>query len=131
MLRSIGAIVAGFLVTSVLALTADAVMIMLVPDMMRDGRVNGPGILLIMLAYSGLSAVAGGYVSARLAPSRPMLHAMILGGIALALSILAPAMFWSAGPVWYHAAAVGLVLPSAWLGGTLAESRRTGALAGG
>lgn len=130
MLRSIGAIVAGFLVTSVLALTADAVTIMLVPDMMREGRVNGPGILLVMLAYSALSAIAGGYVSARLAPTRPMLHAMILGGIALALSILATAMFWSAGPVWYHVAAVGLVLPSAWLGGTLAESRRSKALAG-
>ena len=53
-------------------------------------------ILLVMLAYSGLSAVAGGYVSARLAPSRPMLHAMILGGIALAPAPEGALVVWSA-----------------------------------
>jgi hypothetical protein len=120
MVRSILAIIAGFFVTAAVAFAADDLVLRLVSGV-RDstGRITDARVLVLMLLYTALSAIGGSYVTARLAPSRPLLHSMILGAIALVLSIMATIMFWAAGPAWYHAIAVGLVLPCAWLGATL------------
>lgn len=125
MIKSIGAIAAGFFVTAVIALAADEVLLRVATGV-RDaaGRINDTRILVIMLTYTAVSAIGGGYVTAWLAPARPLMHAMVLGGIALALSVVATVMFWESGPVWYHLLAVGMVLPAAWLGGTLVARRR-------
>jgi hypothetical protein len=125
MTKSVLAVIAGFFVTAAVAFAADDLVLRLVPGV-RDsaGRVTDTGILVLMLVYTAVSAVAGSYVTGRLAPSRRLLHAMVLGVIALALSILATVMFWEAGPPWYHAIAVGIVLPCAWAGGTLAARNR-------
>lgn len=127
MAKSTGAIVAGFVVTVSLAMAADEMVLRFVTDA-RDafGRVTDVRILIVMLTYTGLSAIGGSYATGRLAPSRPLRHAMILGAIALALTVVATFMFWDSGPAWYHVIAVGMVLPSAWIGGAMAERRRAG-----
>ena len=119
-MRSALAVISGFLVTAAVAFAADDLVLRFAPNA-RDsvGRITEARILILMLVYTALAAIGGSYVTARLAPSRPLRHAMILGAIALALSIVATVMFWDAGPAWYHAIAVGLVLPCAWLGGML------------
>jgi hypothetical protein len=65
----------------------------------------------------------GGYLTARLAPSHPLTHALILGVIGLVLGIAGVAASWNAGPElgpkWYAIALVITALPSAWLGGKL------------
>jgi hypothetical protein len=79
--------------------------------------------LLAATAYRCAYAVIGSYIAARLAPSRPMLHAMILGGIGFALAILGAVVEWSAGNQWYPITLVVTALPCAWLGGKLVGLR--------
>jgi hypothetical protein len=79
-LASAGAVAAGFLVTALASTAADAVMhaagiFPSAPRLMSDP------LFALASAYRALFTVAGGYVTARLAPDRPMRHAWILAGI--------------------------------------------------
>ncbi|WEX07944.1 hypothetical protein [Chelativorans sp. AA-79] len=82
------------------------------------------GLYLLALAYRVIFAVLGCYIAARLAPARPMLHAMILGAIGLVLSIVGAVAMWHMGSQWYPVALVLTALPSAWLGGVFAGQKR-------
>jgi len=77
--------------------------------------------LLLAAAYRTLYGVLAGYVVARLAPYRPMLHALISGAMGLAVSILGAAATWNRGlgPHWYPLALIVLAMPQAWAGGRL------------
>ena len=81
------------------------------------------GALLLATVYRTVYGVLGSYLTARLAPSRPMGHAMAGGAIGLAVSILGAAVTWNKGPAfgphWYPLALVVLALPTAWVGGKL------------
>ncbi len=52
-----------------------------------------------------------------------MLHALVLGVLGLALSILGAAVTWNKGPAfgphWYPLALVVLTMPQSWAGGKL------------
>jgi hypothetical protein len=78
-------------------------------------------------AYRFVYSVAGAYVTARLAPRRPMRHALVLGAIGLALSALGAAANWNKGegygPQWYCLSLIAIAIPSAWLGGWLRQSQ--------
>jgi len=74
----------------------------------------------IATLYRSAAAVVGGYTAARLAPERPMLHAIILGGIGFVLAIAGCVAGWKYGNHWYPIALVITALPCAWLGGKLA-----------
>ncbi len=74
----------------------------------------------IATVYRSLWAVAGGYTAARLAPERPMLHAIILGGIGFVAALGGCIMKWNLGHHWYPIALVITALPCSWLGGKLA-----------
>ncbi len=73
--------------------------------------------------YRTVYGVLGSYVAAWLAPRRPMWHAMLLGVLGFAVSILGAVATWNGGPAfgphWYPVALVILALPTAWLGGKL------------
>src|SRR5258707_624496 len=79
--------------------------------------------LLLATAYRIVFGIAGSYITARLAPDRPMRHALLGGFIGLALSILGAAATWNRGPAfgphWYPLVLVVTVLPTAWAGGKL------------
>jgi hypothetical protein len=70
-------------------------------------------------------SVAGGYITARFAPNRPMLHALVLGVLGLAVSIVGTVVTWNKGPAfgphWYPVALVVLAVPQCWAGGKLYE----------
>jgi hypothetical protein len=81
------------------------------------------------MGYVGLFAVTGCYLTARLVPRRPMLHALVLGALGLAFNVAGSVAMWDTAPAWYHAASLALVMPYAWLGGRLHEvelERRAG-----
>jgi len=81
------------------------------------------GALLLATVYRTIYGIAGSYIAARLAPNRPMLHALVLGAIGLAVSIVGTAVTWNRGPAfgphWYPLALIVLALPQAWAGGKL------------
>jgi hypothetical protein len=122
MLRSIVAIVAGFIFIGALSVGADAVLHALLPTVFdAAGRVESVPVLLFIITYVGVFAITGCYLTARLAPSRPMLHALILGALGLVFNIAGTVAMWNTAPAWYHIVALLLVMPYAWMGGRLRE----------
>ena len=122
MLRSIAAIVLGFVLIGALAFGADAVLRSVMPSAFSpSGRVDSVPILLLMQAYVIIFAVTGCYLAARLAPRRPLAHALVLGALGLAFNVAGTIAMWNTAPAWYHVMALALVMPAAWLGGRLRE----------
>jgi hypothetical protein len=120
--KSIGAVFAGALTGIVLSLVADAILhaVHVFPPLGEP--VTSPP-LALATAYRTVFGVLGAYITARLAPVRPMLHAMILGVLGLAACLAGAIMTWNGGPAfgphWYPVALVVLALPQSWLGGKL------------
>ncbi|HYR07951.1 MAG TPA: hypothetical protein VEQ60_09290 [Longimicrobium sp.] len=121
--RSILAIVVGFVLTGALNFGTNTVLSRVAPDMVPpSGTPNtNTAALLVICAYVALFGILGCYVTARLAPSRPLLHALIMGGIALAMSIPVTMSVWNDTPVWFNVYNLLAVMPYAWIGGTIRE----------
>ena len=124
-LRSTGAVLAGLLAIVVLSTAADAALHAAgvyppFPQRMSDA------LFALATAYRIAFGVAGGYLTARLAPRTPMRHAMVLGGIGVALSTAGAMAMGEYGPGWYSLAVIAISLPCAWAGARLHEAR-TGA----
>jgi hypothetical protein len=120
--RSVWAVFAGFLVVVVLSTGTDAVMHatgVFPPfgEPMSDGR------FLLATAYRIVYAILGSSLTARLAPRRPLRHALVGGAIGLVLASVGAAATWNKGPEfgphWYPLALVATALPCAWVGGRL------------
>ena len=123
-LQSIGAVLAGAVASIVVTLATDAALHKagVFPPV---GQPASDGPLALATAYRTIYGVAGAYLTARLAPSRPMLHVMILGGLGFIASLAGAVATWNKmeiyGPHWYPVALVVLALPQSWLGGWLRE----------
>jgi hypothetical protein len=122
-LKSVAAVGAGFIAVLVLSVGTDAVLA-------KTGifpAADNPGayaswMLVLALAYRSLYAVVGGFLTAVMAPSRPMRHAVILGFLGLIFGGLGTVANWSKtlpGTEWYPIALLALTLPCIWLGGKL------------
>jgi hypothetical protein len=83
---------------------------------MRDMNDNA-----LALAYRLVYSVFGCYLTARVAPRAPLVHAMVLGAIGVVLSSVGAvaAIRMDLGPAWYPLSLVATALPSAWIGGAL------------
>lgn len=115
--RSAVAVLAGFAVVAALSTGADYVA-MKFAHLSFDGP--DPTVPFVLATvYRSLWAVVGGYTTARLAPERPMLHAIILGGIGVVVALAGCIAKWSLGNHWYPIALVVTALPCTWLGGRL------------
>jgi hypothetical protein len=123
-LKSIGAMLAGILVGIVLTLGTDIVLhaIGVFPPW-GQSMVGFNGPLLLATVYRTVYGVLASYIIARLAPDRPMEHALVGGFIGLVVSILGAAVTWNKGPAfgphWYPLALIVLAIPQAWVGGKL------------
>ncbi|MBP1773011.1 MAG: hypothetical protein H6P99_2174 [Holophagaceae bacterium] len=119
--RSVAAVVAGFVAVVALSLATDQAMHMLkvYPPWGQPLFATGP--LLLALAYRCVYAVFGSWLAARLAPGRPMRHALALGAVGFVVSLLGAAATipLSLGPVWYPVSLIITALPCAWLGGLI------------
>ncbi len=122
--RSIGAVLAGMLVGIVLTIGTDIVLhaIGVFPPW-GQSMVGFDGALLLATVYRTVYGVAASYIIARLAPDRPMQHALVGGVVGLAVSIVGAAVTWNKGPAlgphWYPLALVALAMPQSWAGGKL------------
>lgn len=124
-MRSVLALAAGFVAIAALSFGADVLLWALFPDAYdADRRLTSVPLLLLTQALVGACAVAGCALAGRLAPSRPMRHALILGALGLVFNVAVSLALWATAPAWYHGLAWALVLPYAWLGGRLAERAR-------
>ena len=120
-LKSIGAVLAGFLVVVVLSVGTDFVLETLgVFPPQSEPAAYTAGLLLVALIYRCVYTVAGGCVTAWLAPNRPMRHAIILGFVGIVAGTIGVVFAWNLSPHhWYPIALVIGALPCTWLGGRL------------
>ena len=118
-LRSIGAVLAGMLAGIIITLGTDVVLHAAgVFPPWGQSMVGFDASLLLATVYRTIYGVAGSYIAAWLAPHRPMLHALVLGGLGFAVSIVGAVVTWNKGPAfgphWYPLALVVLAIPTAW-----------------
>lgn len=120
--RSTGAVLAGLLAIVILSTLGDVVMHAtgVFPPW---GQPMSDSLFLLATAYRIVFSIAGCYLTARLAPDRPMQHALVLGVIGIVISAAGAAATWNRGPEfgphWYPLLLVAVSLPCAWLGGAL------------
>src|SRR5262245_16384546 len=76
-------------------------------------------------SYRIMIGIAGAWLTARLAPDRPMKHALILGCTGTALGLAGAVATWNKGlgPRWYSIAHVVLAIPEVWVGAKIHELR--------
>ena len=122
-LRRIGAVLGGLVAIFAVTTATDVVMHLTgVFPPMDAPPMSGP-LFLFAFGYRFVFDVGGSYLTARLAPDRPMRHALALGAIGLVLSIVGAVTMKGAGPAWYPIALAASALPCAWLGARLHGAR--------
>lgn len=120
--RSVLAVLAGMAVGIAVTLITDVVL--------RKAGVLPPlgegvpeGVLAWVTAYRVVYGIAASYLTAYLAPYRPIAHAMVGGAFGFVASLMGAIETWNAGPAygphWYPVALIVLALPQSWLGGWL------------
>jgi hypothetical protein len=121
-LKSIGAVLAGALVGAALSLGTDLTLFA-VKAFKPVGEQQSDSMLLLATTYRALFSIAAGYVTARLAPARPLWHALGLGLLGVTISTAGAVATWNAGPAfepkWYPLSLIAIALPCAWAGGKL------------
>jgi hypothetical protein len=125
-LRSVIAVVVGFVVIGALAFGTGALAARMWPGAVDvDGNPATSAARVAQLLYVGVFAVFGCWLAGRLAPSRPMAHALAVGVLGLILNVASAWATRDSFPAWYLAAGVVTTMLWAWIGGRLAE--RSGA----
>ncbi len=121
-IKSIGAVVAGVLTIIIGSTLVDIVLhaTHVFPPM--DQPLNDP-LALLASSYRLIISIAGAYLTARLAPDRPLRHAIILGYVGVVLGAIGLAATWNLGlgPRWYPVSLVVLAIPQCWVGGKIYE----------
>lgn len=124
--RSTAAVLAGFATILVTHTGTDAVLHAtgIYP---ATGQVMSQGLFALAFTYRFFFSVLGAYVTARLAPARPLKHALVLGSIGLVLSLAGLLATIGRGPefgpLWYPLSLLLVTLPCCFLGAKLAERR--------
>ncbi|SRR6266567_535154 len=126
--RSILAVLAGIVVGAVLSLGTDA-LLEAVGVFPKIGKQMSDALFALATAYRIVYGILGSYVIARLAPDRPMQHALIGGVLGLVVSIIGAVVTWNRdlGPHWYAIGIAVTALPCAWVGGKLRLMQMRGA----
>ena len=130
-LKSIAAVVVGFLTVVVLSLGTDQLLHVLNVYPPWGQPMPDTGDNLLAVAYRCVYTVAGGFVCAWLAPSNPMRHVWVLAFIGLAAGTAGAVVTipLKLGPAWFPIA-IAITGPiCTWFGGVL-HGRKSAAPAG-
>ena len=119
--RSIAAVLAGFVAVVILSIGTDALLRTagIFPPL---GKTMTDSLFLLATFYRTIYFTAGSYITARLAPGRPMQHALMGGVLGLVVSTAGALATWNRtelGPHWYPVALLLVAVPAAWAGGRL------------
>lgn len=123
-MKSIWAVAAGVLSIVVITTIVDIILhaVHVYPPMKQPIT---HGLALLATFYRFVISVGGAYLTAALAPDRPMRHAIMLGLVGAVLGTVGAVATWNLGlgPRWYPLALVALAIPQCWLGGKIWEMR--------
>ncbi|MGJ5819115.1 hypothetical protein [Paludibaculum fermentans] len=120
--RRAGAIFAGFVFVVVTSTAADLLFHATGVFPPMGQRMSDP-LFAFALAYRCLLAIAGSYLTSRLAPTWVLPQATVMGTVGLAVSTLGAAVTWNKGPEfgphWYSVLLALSSLPCSWAGARL------------
>lgn len=126
-LRRVAAIFAGLLFIVITSTAADALCHAsgVFPPI---GQPMPDGLFVLALAYRAAFSIAGAWLTASLLARRPMWHAMALGWIGVALSLVGTVTTWHRGPEfgphWYPLLLTASALPCSWTGARIFLARQ-------
>ena len=120
MKRSVWAVVAGVLFIVIVSTLIDIVLHLAHVFPPIDQPIND-SLALLATSYRVVISVGGAWLTARLAPDKPMKHALILGLVGTVLGLVGLVATWNhgLGPRWYPVALAVLAIPQCWVGGKL------------
>jgi hypothetical protein len=123
--KSAWAVIAGVLFIIIVTTVVDIVLHLTRTFLPMDQPIDDT-LALLATSYRIVISIAGAWLTARLAPNRPMRHAMILGYVGTALGLVGLVATWNLGlgPRWYPIALVVLAIPQCWAGGRIYESHQ-------
>ncbi|HCZ37504.1 MAG TPA: hypothetical protein DHV26_16415 [Cytophagales bacterium] len=123
-LKSIGVILLAFMVNALLSVLTDFLLeqIGVLPNP-EKGLFETWAILLV-LSYRAIYTVFTGFIIARFAPNKSMLHALILGIIGTAITLLAVSNpdFAQKSKLWFGYTLAAITIPCLWLGVKIQKS---------
>jgi hypothetical protein len=124
-LKSIGAVIAG-LFFIIIASTAVDVVLHAMKVYPSVGEPMTDALAGLASSYRLVIGVVGAWLTARLAPAKPMKHALILGGLGVVLGLVGVVVTWNMGlgPRWYPVSLAVVALPQCWFGGWLLVRRQ-------
>jgi hypothetical protein len=127
--RSLAAVLAGALTGIALSVGTD-LLLHAAGLMPAPGQPAAASLLVAATIYRTIYGVLGAYLTAWIAPYRPIAHVMTLGALGLLANLIGTISTWNKGPAygphWYPVALIVLAVPTAWLGGKLRLMQRTG-----
>jgi hypothetical protein len=119
--RSILAVLAGIIVGIVLSVGTDWLLRFtgLAPAQQSARWSNQ--LLLFAAVYRSIYGVIASYIIARLAPNRPLGHALVAGALGTLVGVLGAIAMWNStrGQHWYSLALLLTAIPTAWIGAKL------------
>lgn len=119
--KSIGAGIVGIVVGAVLSVATDK--LLEANGVLPHGNLYVSAALIwFVLFYRTAFNTLGFFLTAKLAPQKPMKHALILGVIGTLVSAIAAITTkdMNLGPSWYAWTLAALTMPAAYLGGKIA-----------
>ena len=119
-LKSIGAVLVGFIVGAVLSIGTDKLLEAI--GILPHGNLwVSNALIAFVLFYRTVYNILGCYIVARLAPNHALRHALVVGVIGTIISILGAIVTkdMDIGPAWYAWTLAALSLPASWVGGKL------------
>src|SRR5438128_6058500 len=121
--QSIWAVVAGAVVAIVATTLVDVVLHIAHVFPPINDPIND-ALALLATSYRIVIGVAGAWLTARLAPDKPLKHALILGYLGVVLGLVGVVANWNKGlgPHWYPIALLVLAVPQSWGGWKLYEA---------
>lgn len=123
--RSILAVLAGLVFTVVSHSAVDALLHAVGYFPPAGSEPMTDAMALVATLYRTALTVAAAFLTAWLAPRRPVKHALVLGAIGAVLGTAGAiaTVPMNVGPAWYPVALAVLALPECWLGGWLYARR--------
>ncbi len=122
--KIVGAVVVGVVVWGLLWTFGTQAM---APDLVSGAPIEGTGLLLGFVIYSGVLSVATGWLTTLIVGANPMPAVWALGGVNFLIGVFVQSSAWSLFPIWYHVLFLGLVIPATLLGGRMGARGRVGA----
>ena len=133
-IRSILAVIAGFVASNVIMLAIELINVVLYPDIVKAVESKDPealkaaiaepgaiGAMFVVLVAWVLGSLAGGFVTGWIGRNAPVVHALVVGGF-LTLGGIANNLQYPP-PVWFWIATFVAFIPAAYVGARLAPTK--------